>query len=219
MIELCDVAVSYAGLPVLARVSLVVPVGGMICLLGDSGCGKTTVLNVVAGLVRPDRGTVRVEARRPGYVFQKDRLIPWRSVRQNVVLALLRDVDDLEEASRRADEWLERLGLSDAADRCPGELSGGMRRRVNLARAFAVEPDLLLLDEPFAFLDDSMVGVVRDEILRIRRERPVTLLAVSHVRAHIEPLSPEIIEIFETPVTINHPRDKGETKHDSAHCD
>ena len=219
MIELCDVAVSYAGLPVLASVSLEVPVGGMVCLLGESGCGKTTVLNVVAGLVQPNRGTVRVGTRRLGYVFQEDRLIPWRSVRENVVLALSMEMADPREAGRRADEWLRRLGLSEAVDRRPDELSGGMRRRVNLARAFAAEPDLLLLDEPFAFLDDGMVGVVRDEILRLRQERPVALLAVSHVRAHIEPLSPEIVEISGTPVTIKYPKGRGEAKHADAHRD
>jgi NitT/TauT family transport system ATP-binding protein len=187
MIRLEHVTVSLDGHPILRDVNLAVTPGQLVCLFGPSGCGKTTVLRTVAGLVRPDSGTVSTRAKRLAYAFQEDRLAPWLTVRENLLFGLSGHFCE-EEAGARADTWLERLQISEAAGKRPGALSGGMRRRVNLARALALSPDLLLLDEPFAFLDGSMVGQVQRLLLGLHEQLNTTFLIVSHVREHVAAL-------------------------------
>jgi ABC-type nitrate/sulfonate/bicarbonate transport system, ATPase component len=151
-----------------------------VALVGPSGCGKTTTLNIAAGLDRAFDGTVTYAEPNPviGYVFQNPRLLPWRTVRQNVTLVL-------PKARRNGggglvDEWLSAMGLSDVADQFPTRLSVGMARRVALARAFVVQPDLLLMDEPFVSLDEPTAQRLRALLAAMLERRPATVLFVTH---------------------------------------
>lgn len=159
-----------------------------VCIVGPSGCGKTTFLNAVAGFIPIQGGTLRLDDRDipgPGpdraMVFQQPSLLPWRTVLSNVTygLELGRQVKRAE-AKDRARELLDVVGLSAFADKYPSQLSGGMQQRVNLARALAVEPELLLLDEPFASIDAQTREVMQAELLRICAARRVTALFVTH---------------------------------------
>ena len=164
----------------LAGLSLAVPAGEFVALVGPSGCGKTTFLNIVAGLDRHFTGKVSVAARadgsaaRIGYVFQEPRLLPWRTVAENISLVLEPQQDAV------VSEVLDAVGLSDARDLYPPQLSLGMSRRVAIARAFAIAPDLLLMDEPFVSLDHDTVEQLRHVLLKLWRARPTTVLFVTH---------------------------------------
>ena len=167
------------GVLALDNVSLAVRPGEFVCLVGASGCGKTTLLSMVAGLDRPTAGSVEVPGR-TALMFQESALLPWRSAAQNVELALkLRGVPRGERRAR-AMELLELVRLAEFADRAPHELSGGMRQRVALARALAQDADVLLMDEPFGALDAITRDVLHDEIERIAAERNLTVLFVTH---------------------------------------
>lgn len=148
MLELKNVSLCYGDLRVLRDVSLRLDPGERIAVMGPSGCGKTSLLRVIAGLQSPGSGTVERAAHRLSFVFQEPRLLPWLTAAENIRL-VLPDAHRGDDAAA----WLSRFGLSDAADRLPSELSGGMRQLVSLARALVCAPDLLLLDEPFKALD------------------------------------------------------------------
>ena len=144
-------------------------------LVGPSGCGKTTLLRIIAGLDSDFEGSVALPAHGMlGMVFQEPRLLPWRTVEQNVRLAAPQATD------AALDTLFQALGLTAHRDHFPGELSLGLARRVALARAFAVEPDLLLLDEPFVSLDDALAARLRDELADLVNRRPITTLLVTH---------------------------------------
>ncbi|MFG0286116.1 MAG: ABC transporter ATP-binding protein, partial [Phycisphaerales bacterium JB039] len=153
-----------------------------VCVIGPSGCGKTTLLNIVAGLDRAFDGGLTLPSvpgrAEPvvGYVFQSPRLLPWRTVKQNVELPLSPE----QAASGIADELLEAAGLGAFRDAYPQRLSLGMSRRVALVRAFAVQPDLMLLDEPFVSLDEPTAQRLRVLLLEMWQARPTTVLFVSH---------------------------------------
>jgi NitT/TauT family transport system ATP-binding protein len=178
-IELSGIAKGYGRQTVLRDLALTVRQGEIVCLHGPSGCGKTTIVEIVAGALAPDRGTRVVRAARIGYMFQDDCLIPWETVEGNVRFALTARVGP-ESARAVAERWLGAVGLGDSLAKKPAELSGGMKRRVNLARSLAVEPDLLLLDEPFAFQDAATAAVIRERVLAANRERGTTVVLVSH---------------------------------------
>jgi NitT/TauT family transport system ATP-binding protein len=148
---------------------------GEVCaLLGPSGCGKTTLLRIVAGLDKDFQGCVSLPARRKiGMVFQEPRLLPWRSVADNLRLAGAASEPGLAEIA-------QALGLAQHLDHFPGELSLGLARRAAIARAFAVEPDLLLLDEPFVSLDAILAARLREELLALVSKRKATTLIVTH---------------------------------------
>ena len=155
MIALDGVVKAAGGRLVVGRASLGVAPGRGLCLAGPSGCGKTTLLELAAGLSRPDAGSVRLGTARLGCMFQDDVLLPWLSCLDTVAYVLR---GPLAARRERARPWLERLGLPQ--DTLPTALSGGMRRRLNLARALAVRPEALFLDEPFAFLDAAWAASV-----------------------------------------------------------
>lgn len=149
--------------------------GEVAALVGPSGCGKTTLLRIIAGLDSDFEGSVALPAHGMlGMVFQEPRLLPWRTVEQNVRLAAPQATD------AALGTLFQALGLTAHRDHFPGELSLGLARRVALARAFAVEPDLLLLDEPFVSLDDALAARLRDELADLVNRRPITTLLVTH---------------------------------------
>jgi ABC-type nitrate/sulfonate/bicarbonate transport system ATPase subunit len=168
-------AASGGKLQVLGELAFSLGSGQVAALVGPSGCGKTTLLRIVAGLDRDFEGDVALPAHGTlGMVFQEPRLLPWRTVEQNVRLAAPRATD------AALDTLFQMLGLKDHRHHYPGELSLGLARRVALARAFAVEPDLLLLDEPFVSLDDALAARLREELAELVNRRPVTTLLVTH---------------------------------------
>ncbi len=179
-------------LVVLEDLRISVPEGAFTCIVGPSGCGKTTLLNIVSGLDPDFGGAVQVDGLPPakappsGYMFQSPRLMPWLSVRENVRLVQRENGADDEDGGGDgdgddlADRLLREMGLGGFLDAYPGSLSGGMRRRVALARAFVTRPRLLLLDEPFLSLDAPVANRLRGLLLDIWRQRPTTVLFVTH---------------------------------------
>jgi NitT/TauT family transport system ATP-binding protein len=173
------------------RVTLAVEPGDFLALIGPSGCGKTTLLRILGGLDRPSGGGVRYRSRqgpiteaealiRRAVCFQEPRLLPWRSVLANVELPLELAGVDASERRRRAAEAVERVGLADASARRPHQLSGGMRMRAALARALVTRPSLLLLDEPFAAIDEVTREELCAELHRLWREDGFTAILVTH---------------------------------------
>lgn len=168
-------------------------------ITGPSGCGKTTLLNIIAGLDPDFAGSLRFEpphgsAPRIGYVFQSPRLLPWRTVRENIALVLPRNADRAE-----LEALLAAIGLAEAADAYPARLSGGMARRAALARAFAIAPDLLLMDEPFLSLDAAAADRLRRLLLRLVSLRPATVLCVTHDLAEAVKLADRILVLSPSP--------------------
>jgi NitT/TauT family transport system ATP-binding protein len=191
MLELRNVSFSYGAGQVLAGIDLVVPEGQLVSLLGPSGSGKTTLLRLAAGLETPTTGTLRwsgepitAPSLRRGIVFQDYSLFPWMTLRQNVELAIGKTRRELGQCERReiAAEYLELVGLGGSAGKHPHELSGGMRQRGAIARAFALGSELLLLDEPFGALDPVNRARLQDLLLDIwaAATPPKTVLLVTH---------------------------------------
>jgi NitT/TauT family transport system ATP-binding protein len=171
----------------LRDVSLQVEAGEFISIVGASGCGKTTLLRIVDGLKQPTRGQVWVDGRlvvKPGpdrgFVFQQDALFPWRTVLDNVVFGLEVQGRSKSESRARADRLIQLVGLAGFEQHFPHELSGGMRQRANLARALTIDPDVLLMDEPFASLDAQTREIMQAELLRVWRSNRKTVLFVTH---------------------------------------
>lgn len=171
----------------LDHVNLTVDEGEFVSVVGPSGCGKTTFLNIVDGLITPTSGKVLLngrEVREPGkdraVVFQDAALLPWRTVQKNVMYGLECRGSDGAEARRRVKEFIRMVGLAGFEDHYPHELSGGMQQRVNLARALSVDPDILLMDEPFAALDSQTRELMQAELLRIWSEAKKTVLFITH---------------------------------------
>ena len=176
--------------PVLKGIDLQVQRGEFISLIGHSGCGKSTVLNIVAGLLRATAGGVLVDGREvnaPGpdraVVFQNHSLLPWLTVYQNVEIAVAKIFADSKTAAERKDWILHNLNMvnmSHALHRLPSEISGGMKQRVGIARALAMEPKVLLLDEPFGALDALTRAHLQDEVIRIQGELGNTVMMITH---------------------------------------
>jgi NitT/TauT family transport system ATP-binding protein len=173
------------------RLSFTIDKGEIVAVLGKTGCGKSTMFNLLAGLIEPSSGTVSVTGHDPfkefgffrgkiGIVFQNDRLMPWRTALDNVVLGL--EILDAKKADAVvvAKRWLARLGLSGHEGDWPHALSGGMRQRVSIARAFAVEPDILLCDEPFSSLDEMTARDLRAEFVRLVKQNGKSAVFITH---------------------------------------
>ncbi|WP_018145424.1 ABC transporter ATP-binding protein [Thioalkalivibrio sp. AKL6] len=163
--------------------------GEFVCLIGHSGCGKSTILNVLAGLATPTDGNVIMDNKEitgpsldQGVIFQNHSLLPWLSARDNVMFAVRARWPNWSKAKRleHAERYLHMVGLDHAMDRKPSQLSGGMRQRVGIARAFAIEPKLLLMDEPFGALDALTRGVIQEELLKIWSETHQTVFMITH---------------------------------------
>ena len=174
--------------------------GEFVCLVGPSGCGKTTLLRLMHGLLEPDSGDVLIDGSRPaapgphaGFVFQSFRLLPWRTVLDNVEFPL--QIQGIPHAERqlRAREYLRLVGLEDFEHSYPHELSGGMQQRVGLARALALEPQILLMDEPFAALDEQTRLLLGDKVLQIQQQLKQTTLLITHNITEAVQLSDRIV--------------------------
>ncbi len=205
-ISVRDLVVRFGDTLVLDGLTFDVAEGELLCVLGPSGCGKTTLLRVLGGLLPATSGEARV-GREPAdvawpriaYVFQAPRLVPWLTARENVRLGQeLR----LGRADARADRELARVGLAPVADRYPAVLSGGERGRVALARALAVEPEVILMDEPFSALDATTRTRLREELRDIWRAERRTIVFVTHDVAEAESLATRILVLTERPARI-----------------
>jgi NitT/TauT family transport system ATP-binding protein len=210
-IELAGVTKQYGNAhAVLESINLVVAKQEFISIIGPSGCGKSTILKLIAGLANPTSGTIRVDGMTPlnaretiSFVFQDATLLPWRTVKQNIGLGL-----ELEHApnARREKEiaaLLDLVGLKNVAKAYPRELSGGMKMRVSIARALATNPQLMLLDEPFAALDEMSRDRLNEEILRLRAEQNWTAVFVTHSVSEAVFLSDRIVVLATNPGRIH----------------
>ena len=178
------------GLLALDHVSFSVTDREFVCLVGPSGCGKSTILNILSGLDQIYGGDVNMDGQflshsdsqpvRIGYIFQEPRLLPWLTVTNNVRFAMESSGIPQAEWANRAQMWLERVGLKGFETSYPHELSGGMQQRVSIARAFAVDPHVLLMDEPFSALDELTARTMRKELLDLWEQTPKTVLFVTH---------------------------------------
>ncbi len=220
-IELTDVTQRFRGALALEALSLSIDAGGFVALLGPSGCGKTTVLRLIAGLERPSSGQVRMggapAAARPvamSYVFQEPTLMPWARVEDNVALPLRIGGASRQAARASAQAALAAVGLADRARAYPAELSGGMKMRASIARALVTRPSALLLDEPFAALDEITRHRLNDDLLAQWSRQSPTALFVTHSVSEAVYLSQRVLVmggrpgrlIADLPVALPYPR-------------
>jgi NitT/TauT family transport system ATP-binding protein len=209
-------------------VDLGVASGEFVCIVGPSGCGKSTLLNMSAGLMTPSKGRLLFEGReldgpntKAGYITQKDNLMPWHTVEGNIGMALSIRKMDKRRAEARVAEMIEMVGLTGFEKSYPGELSGGMRKRVTLARTLAYDPPVLLADEPFGALDAQLKLVMQAEIQRIWAETRKTILFVTHDISEAVALGDRVIVMSSRPgrikvdrrIDIPRPRDVFKIRH------
>jgi NitT/TauT family transport system ATP-binding protein len=205
-ISLRDVSLWYGRFPALERISFDVPKGEFVSIVGPTGSGKSTILNMVAGLLAPTAGLVQTEGqavsginRRCGYMFQSDSLLPWRTAIDNVMLGpILRGVPRRRARAEAAD-WLARVGLRGFESRYPHHLSGGQRKRVAMAQVLINEPEILLMDEPFGALDAQTRTLMGDELLGLWSELGSTVLFVTHDLEEAVALSDRVLLVTSGP--------------------
>ena len=215
-------------------VTLAVAPGEFVSVVGPTGCGKSTLLNVGAGLLAPSSGQVHVFGdeldarvagvnRRAGYMFQSEALMPWRSAIDNVVAGLEFRGVGRSEAIHRGEEWLSRVGLAGFGDRYPHQLSGGMRKRVALAQTLVLDPDIMLMDEPFSALDIQTRQLMENELLDIWQAKRKAVLFITHDLDEAIALSDRVIVLSAGPAThpiaefdidLARPRDVAEIRTD-----
>jgi len=195
---------------VLESIDLAVAKQEFISIIGPSGCGKSTILKLIAGLTFPTSGTIRVDGMTPlsaretiSFVFQDATLLPWRTVKQNIGLGLELEHVPNERREKEIAALLDLVGLKNVARSYPRELSGGMKMRVSIARALATNPRLMLLDEPFAALDEMSRDRLNEEILRLRAEQKWTAVFVTHSVSEAVFLSDRIVVLAPNPGRIH----------------
>ena len=218
------------------EVTLSVAPGEFVSIVGPTGCGKSTLLNVGAGLLAPSSGTVRVFGdpldaragqlnRRAGYMFQSEALMPWRSAIDNVCAGLEFRGESRDRARALAREWLARVGLAGFEDRYPHQLSGGMRKRVALAQTLVLDPDIILMDEPFSALDIQTRQLMENELLELWQAKRKAVLFITHDLDEAIALSDRVIVLSAGPATrpiatfevaLRRPRDVAEIRSDPA---
>ncbi len=221
IIEFDRVGKTYEGerVPAIHDVSFSVEENEFVCIIGPSGCGKTTVLRLIAGLTRETEGIV-AKPSAVAMTFQSGALLPWRTAFQNAALGLEQKGVRGEKLVRVVNAQLEMLGMLPFKDKYPVDLSGGQRQRVGIARALAVEPKVLLLDEPFSALDAKTTAELHDDILKIWRQTRTTIVMISHVIEEAVSLADRVILMKESgidsvfPIMLPYPRrEQGEAFH------
>ncbi|HEX5785563.1 MAG TPA: ABC transporter ATP-binding protein [Burkholderiaceae bacterium] len=210
------------------HVTLTVGAGEFVSVVGPTGCGKSTLLNVAAGLLQPSQGTVSVFGRplagintRAGYMFQAESLMPWRTALDNVMAGLqFRGVPDAE-ARAQAQDWLRRVGLGAFGDRYPHQMSGGMRKRASLAQTLVLDPDIILMDEPFSALDIQTRQLMENEVLALWQAKKKAVLFITHDLDEAIAMSDRVVVMSAGPasrpmgefaIDIPRPRDVAEVK-------
>jgi len=208
--------------------TLVVQEGEFVCVVGPTGCGKSTLLNVAAGLLQPSSGSVKAFGeplaginRHAGYLFQAEALMPWRSALDNVIVGLEFRGMERAEATERGNDWLKRVGLTGFGNRYPHQLSGGMRKRVSLAQTFILNPQILLMDEPFSALDVQTRQLMENELLDLWSAERKSVVFITHDLEEAIALSdrvvvlsagPETHPIGEYRIDLERPRDVSEIR-------
>jgi NitT/TauT family transport system ATP-binding protein len=210
------------------NVDLRVGEGEFVSVVGPTGCGKSTLLNVAAGLLEPSKGSARIFGEplkginaRAGYMFQAESLMPWRTALDNVMAGLqFRGVPDAE-ARAQADDWLRRVGLGGFGDRYPHQMSGGMRKRTSLAQTLVLDPDIILMDEPFSALDIQTRQLMENEVLELWARKKKAVLFITHDLDEAIAMSDRVVvmsagpasrPIGEFAIDIARPRDVAEVK-------
>lgn len=184
---------------VLNQISFDVKKGEIVAIVGPSGCGKSTLLNLISGLIQPDSGQIKINGK-VGYMFQKDHLFEWRTVYKNITLGP--EIAKIKIEPEKIDQILKKYGLYDFKNHYPKELSGGMRQRVALLRTLALDPDILLLDEPFSSLDYQTKITVQDDIYKIIKDAQKTTLLVTHDITEAIAMADRVIVLTKRPSTI-----------------
>jgi NitT/TauT family transport system ATP-binding protein len=214
-LELLGVTVSFAPVDgagqaytAVSDTTLRVQAGEFVSVVGPTGCGKSTLLNVAAGLLAPSAGSVQVFGgplngvnRRAGYMFQSDALMPWRSALANVMVGLQYHGVSERQAREQALAWLARVGLAGFGDRYPHELSGGMRKRTALAQVLALDPDIILMDEPFSALDIQTRQLMENEVLELWAEKRKAVLFITHDLDEAIAMSDRVVVLSAGPAT------------------
>jgi NitT/TauT family transport system ATP-binding protein len=209
-------------------VSLTVGAGEFVSVVGPTGCGKSTLLNVGAGLLAPSTGSVHVFGQplqginsRAGYMFQAESLMPWRTALSNVMAGLEFRGTPTDQARAQAEEWLRRVGLGGFGDRYPHQLSGGMRKRVSLAQTLVLDPDIILMDEPFSALDIQTRQLMENELLALWAAKKKAVLFITHDLDEAIAMSDRVVVLSAGPgshpigeftIDIPRPRDVAEVK-------
>jgi NitT/TauT family transport system ATP-binding protein len=209
-------------------VTLTVGTGEFVSVVGPTGCGKSTLLNVAAGLLEPSAGSVRVFGQpltgintRAGYMFQAESLMPWRTAVQNVMAGLEFRGVSLADSRAQAEDWLKRVGLGGFGNRYPHQLSGGMRKRTSLAQTLALDPDIILMDEPFSALDIQTRQLMENEVLALWASKKRAVLFITHDLDEAIAMSDRVVVLSAGPashpigeftVDLARPRDVAEIK-------
>ena len=207
-------------------INLTVGAGEFVAVVGPTGCGKSTLLNVAAGLLTPSTGSVKVFGEpllginaRAGYMFQAESLMPWRTAAQNVMAGL--EFRGVLDAAAQANDWLKRVGLGGFGDRYPHQLSGGMRKRVSLAQTLVLDPDIILMDEPFSALDIQTRQLMENEVLALWAAKKKAVLFITHDLDEAIALSDRVLVMSAGPgsqpigefvIDLPRPRDVAEVK-------
>lgn len=189
-------------LPVIDDITLTIAEGQFTCLVGPSGGGKSTFLKILAGLEKPTNGELVSSAHEIGFVFQDFALFPWLTVEQNIGFGLKMVGASKSQIQNRVKVETDRIGLNGFEKAHPVELSGGMKQRVGIARALSIDPDLLLLDEPFASLDETTALQLRRDLLKIWRETHKTIVMVTHLVEEAVELADTIVVFSKRPATV-----------------
>lgn len=206
ILEIKNLSHSYHNLEgetlALSHLSFSMSKGEFVSIVGPSGCGKSTLLSLISGLLKPEQGSVELHGKMMGYMLQKDHLLEWRSIYKNIILGL--EIRHLltPETKQKVQDYLEQYGLADFSAAKPSELSGGMRQRVALIRTLILEPDLLLLDEPFSALDYQTRLNVADDIGQIIRKEKRSAILVTHDLSEAISLGDKVIILSKRPASI-----------------
>lgn len=197
-----DIRKSYDGNVIFDNFNIEFSEGNICCILGASGCGKTSLLNIIGGILKPDYGNIEgIENKSISYIFQEPRLLPWKTVRDNIDFVLSREMDPSERKTK-LDELLKLVDMESFADYYPSQLSGGMSQRVSLARAFALPSQIILMDEPLSGLDVSLKRNILNRFVDIWTNDRRTVIYVTHDIDEALMLGNEIFVIGERPVKV-----------------